>query len=178
MAGQARGAAAAARPRPHQGRHRRLAAARRIAVRGDLVEFGATPYAGDAYFKDWPQTLDNLAALKPEALVPGRGAALTTPRAGRRGPRRHARLHRRRSTPACRPASPPGKDLNDGLQGHLRSAEAEVRPLGDLRPLHAVRRDARLRRGDAVRRPAHLDRRARHGDVGGARIMSSTGDLC
>src|SRR5690349_22222033 len=46
---------------------------------GDLVEFGATPYAGDAYFKDWPKTLDNLAALKPKALVPGRGAALTTP---------------------------------------------------------------------------------------------------
>jgi glyoxylase-like metal-dependent hydrolase (beta-lactamase superfamily II) len=46
---------------------------------GDLVEFGATPYAGDAYFKDWPKTLENLAALKPRALVPGRGAALTTP---------------------------------------------------------------------------------------------------
>jgi len=46
---------------------------------GDLVEFGATPYAGDAYFKDWPQTLKNLAALKPKALVPGRGVALTTP---------------------------------------------------------------------------------------------------
>jgi glyoxylase-like metal-dependent hydrolase (beta-lactamase superfamily II) len=46
---------------------------------GDLVEFGATPYAGDAYFKDWPQTLDNIAAMKPKALVPGRGAALTTP---------------------------------------------------------------------------------------------------
>src|SRR6478735_11092310 len=43
---------------------------------GDLVEFGATPYAGDAYFKDWPQTLDNLAALDPLALVPGRGPAL------------------------------------------------------------------------------------------------------
>jgi len=46
---------------------------------GDLVEFGATPYAGDAYFQDWPQTLDNIAALQPKALVPGRGAALTTP---------------------------------------------------------------------------------------------------
>jgi len=43
------------------------------------VEFDATPYAGDAYFKDWPQTLDNIAALNPVALVPGRGAALTTP---------------------------------------------------------------------------------------------------
>jgi len=46
---------------------------------GDLVEFDATPYAGDAYFQDWPKTLDNVAALKPKALVPGRGAALTTP---------------------------------------------------------------------------------------------------
>jgi glyoxylase-like metal-dependent hydrolase (beta-lactamase superfamily II) len=51
----------------------------KILFSGDLVEFDATPYAGDAYFKDWPQTLDNLAALKPEKLVPGRGAALTTP---------------------------------------------------------------------------------------------------
>ncbi|TSE19882.1 Metallo-beta-lactamase type 2 [Tepidimonas alkaliphilus] len=51
----------------------------RILFSGDLVEFDATPYAGDAYFRDWPQTLDNLAALQPEKLVPGRGAALTTP---------------------------------------------------------------------------------------------------
>ena len=43
---------------------------------GDLVEFDATPYAGDAYFSDWPQTLDNIAALHPQALVPGRGPAL------------------------------------------------------------------------------------------------------
>jgi glyoxylase-like metal-dependent hydrolase (beta-lactamase superfamily II) len=46
---------------------------------GDLVEYGATPYAGDAYFQDWPATLDAIAALKPEKLVPGRGAALKTP---------------------------------------------------------------------------------------------------
>ncbi|PAT31290.1 MBL fold metallo-hydrolase [Vandammella animalimorsus] len=51
----------------------------RALLSGDLVEFGATPYAGDAYFKDWPQTLDRLATLQPQALVPGRGAALTTP---------------------------------------------------------------------------------------------------
>ena len=51
----------------------------KILFSGDLVEFDATPYAGDAYFKDWPQTLDKLAALKPEKFVPGRGAALTTP---------------------------------------------------------------------------------------------------
>ena len=52
---------------------------------GDLVEFGATPYAGDAYFKDWPQTLSNLEALNPKVLVPGRGAALTTPEAVKAG---------------------------------------------------------------------------------------------
>jgi glyoxylase-like metal-dependent hydrolase (beta-lactamase superfamily II) len=53
----------------------------KILFSGDLVEFDATPYAGDAYFSDWPQTLDNLAALKPAKLVPGRGAALQDERA-------------------------------------------------------------------------------------------------
>jgi glyoxylase-like metal-dependent hydrolase (beta-lactamase superfamily II) len=48
----------------------------RVLLSGDLVEFDATPYAGDAYFKDWPKTLENVAALKPAALVPGRGPAL------------------------------------------------------------------------------------------------------
>jgi glyoxylase-like metal-dependent hydrolase (beta-lactamase superfamily II) len=51
----------------------------KILFSGDLVEFDATPYAGDAYFSDWPRTLDNIAALEARALVPGRGAALTTP---------------------------------------------------------------------------------------------------
>ena len=62
----------------------------RILFSGDLVEFDATPYAGDAYFSDWPQTLDNLAALRPAKLVPGRGAALEDERqvaAGLRGTR-------------------------------------------------------------------------------------------
>ncbi len=48
----------------------------RTLLSGDLVEFDATPYAGDAYFQDWPQTLRNIAALQPLALVPGRGPAL------------------------------------------------------------------------------------------------------
>ena len=57
----------------------------KILFSGDLVEYGATPYAGDAYFQDWPKTLDNLAALEPVALVPGRGDALTTPQLVRDG---------------------------------------------------------------------------------------------
>jgi glyoxylase-like metal-dependent hydrolase (beta-lactamase superfamily II) len=48
----------------------------RALLSGDLVEFDATPYAGDAYFQDWPKTLANIGALKPLALVPGRGPAL------------------------------------------------------------------------------------------------------
>ncbi len=48
----------------------------KVLFSGDLVEFAATPYTGDAYLTDWPGTLDRIAALKPEGLVPGRGDAL------------------------------------------------------------------------------------------------------
>ena len=51
----------------------------RIMFSGDLVEYEATPYAGDAYFNDWPRTLEAIAALNPAKLVPGRGASLRTP---------------------------------------------------------------------------------------------------
>jgi len=51
----------------------------KILFSGDLVEFDATPYAGDAYLTDWPTTLDAVAALGPQNLVPGRGAAVQTP---------------------------------------------------------------------------------------------------
>ncbi|UFN47238.1 MBL fold metallo-hydrolase [Roseomonas sp. OT10] len=51
----------------------------RVLFSGDCVEYGATPYCGDAHFADWPGTLDAIRALKPVALVPGRGASLTTP---------------------------------------------------------------------------------------------------
>lgn len=52
----------------------------KILFSGDLVEYGAAPYGGDAYFEDWPRTLDAVAALKPAKLVPGRGATLQTPK--------------------------------------------------------------------------------------------------
>jgi len=57
----------------------------RVLFSGDLVEYGATPYTGDAYLSDWPATLDALEALNPAALVPGRGAALATPEQVREG---------------------------------------------------------------------------------------------
>jgi glyoxylase-like metal-dependent hydrolase (beta-lactamase superfamily II) len=57
----------------------------KILFSGDLVEANATPYAGDAYFKDWPETLNAVAALKPRMLVPGRGPALKTAKAVQEG---------------------------------------------------------------------------------------------
>jgi len=48
----------------------------RVCFSGDLVEYDATPYAGDSYYEDWPATLDRIAALEAECLVPGRGPAL------------------------------------------------------------------------------------------------------
>jgi len=50
-----------------------------VVFSGDLVEYKSACYCGDAHFTDWPSTLDNLAEMQPTALVPGRGAALTTP---------------------------------------------------------------------------------------------------
>jgi glyoxylase-like metal-dependent hydrolase (beta-lactamase superfamily II) len=50
----------------------------RVLFAGDVVEFGATPYCGDAHFTDWPATLAAVRALGAERLVPGRGRALLT----------------------------------------------------------------------------------------------------
>ncbi|MGE3605272.1 MAG: MBL fold metallo-hydrolase [Lautropia sp.] len=51
----------------------------RICFSGDLVEYNAGVYTGDAQLEEWPATLDALQALDPLKLVPGRGPALTTP---------------------------------------------------------------------------------------------------
>jgi glyoxylase-like metal-dependent hydrolase (beta-lactamase superfamily II) len=50
----------------------------KVLFAGDTVEFGATPYCGDAHFADWSATLDAVADLGAEKLVPGRGRALLT----------------------------------------------------------------------------------------------------
>jgi glyoxylase-like metal-dependent hydrolase (beta-lactamase superfamily II) len=50
-----------------------------VVFAGDLVEYKAACYCGDAHFTDWPATLDHLAELQATALLPGRGPALTTP---------------------------------------------------------------------------------------------------
>lgn len=50
-----------------------------VVFSGDLVGYKSACYGGDAHFTDWLTTLDHLAELQATALVPGRGAALTTP---------------------------------------------------------------------------------------------------
>ena len=51
-----------------------------VVFSGDLVEYHSACYCGDAHFTDWPATLDRLAEISAGALVPGRGAALKTPK--------------------------------------------------------------------------------------------------
>jgi glyoxylase-like metal-dependent hydrolase (beta-lactamase superfamily II) len=48
----------------------------RICFSGDLVEYNAGVYTGDAQLEEWPQTLERLRAMNPEHLVPGRGPVL------------------------------------------------------------------------------------------------------
>ena len=50
----------------------------KVLFSGDLVEYKAGIYTGDAHLEAWPATLAKLTALKPKALVPGRGPALKT----------------------------------------------------------------------------------------------------
>ena len=50
----------------------------KVLFSGDLVEFNAGIYTGDAHLQEWPESLEKLRALRPERLVPGRGPALMT----------------------------------------------------------------------------------------------------
>lgn len=48
----------------------------KVLFSGDLVEYLAGVYTGDAHLEEWPTTLEALRALKAEAIVPGRGEAM------------------------------------------------------------------------------------------------------
>jgi glyoxylase-like metal-dependent hydrolase (beta-lactamase superfamily II) len=50
----------------------------KVCFSGDLVEYNAGVYTGDAQLEEWPATLENLRAMGAEKLVPGRGPAMTT----------------------------------------------------------------------------------------------------
>jgi glyoxylase-like metal-dependent hydrolase (beta-lactamase superfamily II) len=51
----------------------------RILFSGDLVEYQAAAYTGDAQLEEWPDTLARLRSMQPAKLVPGRGPALEDP---------------------------------------------------------------------------------------------------
>jgi glyoxylase-like metal-dependent hydrolase (beta-lactamase superfamily II) len=50
--------------------------AEKVLFSGDLVEYNAGVYTGDAHLQEWPATLEALRALRAEAIVPGRGEAM------------------------------------------------------------------------------------------------------
>ncbi|MEY3524368.1 MAG: hypothetical protein RIR92_433 [Pseudomonadota bacterium] len=51
-------------------------ASEQVLFSGDLVEYEAGVYTGDAHLEEWPATLEALRALGAEAIVPGRGEAM------------------------------------------------------------------------------------------------------
>ncbi|WP_255542915.1 MBL fold metallo-hydrolase [Azospirillum sp. INR13] len=88
-------------------------------------------------------TLDAIAALKPEKAGARPRRRPDHAGTGGGGAARHPRLHQR--TVRTGEAGRRRRQGSAGdLQGHLHRAEAEVRPLGDLRPLHALQRHPRL----------------------------------
>ena len=50
--------------------------AEKVLFSGDLVEYEAGVYTGDAQLQEWPATLEALRALGAIAIVPGRGEAM------------------------------------------------------------------------------------------------------
>ncbi|MEY2682970.1 MAG: hypothetical protein RJA09_114 [Pseudomonadota bacterium] len=50
--------------------------AEKVLFSGDLVEYEAGVYTGDAQLEEWPATLEALRGLQAEFIVPGRGEAM------------------------------------------------------------------------------------------------------
>ena len=125
VARQAGGAAAAARTRPYQGRHGRLAAegSRAAERRPGRVRrharMPATPTSrtGRRRSRTSPR-------LKPIALVPGRGPALTRRRARRSRPEGDAAA----SLPMCARASKPGVAAGKDLNAVYKDTFAKLKP--------------------------------------------------
>jgi glyoxylase-like metal-dependent hydrolase (beta-lactamase superfamily II) len=102
--------------------------AEKVLFAGDLVESGAAPYMGDAGIQEWHTvTLDGVAGLGAEALVPGRGQALRGDDVGRTIEETRAFL--RTTWEAVAPVRRGGGSLGDAAQ----AARAALEPdFGDL----------------------------------------------
>ena len=146
----------------------------KILFSGDLVEYDATPYTGDAYLADWPATLDAIAALKPaEARArPRRGAADAGAqvKAGLDGTRAFVTEMFERGASAGAAA---GKDLRTVY----KETYAALKPRFGHWVIfdHCLPFDVTRAYDEAtqVPRSAHLDGAARQGDVAGARRLGA-----
>ena len=138
----------------------------KVLFSGDLVEFDATPYAGDAYFQDWPTDAgQHRRAASREKLVPGRGAALQNADQVARG------LEGTRAFVVRAVCQRQGRRRRG--QGPERSVYKQT--FAQLQPKyghwvifdHCMPFDVTRAYDEATQypRPAHLDRRARHRDV-------------
>jgi glyoxylase-like metal-dependent hydrolase (beta-lactamase superfamily II) len=47
-----------------------------VLFTGDIVEYKSACYCGDAHLQDWPETLEQVAKFRADAIIPGRGDAL------------------------------------------------------------------------------------------------------
>lgn len=47
-----------------------------VMFTGDIVEYHSACYCGDGHYREWGQTLDNIASFDVDAIAPGRGDAL------------------------------------------------------------------------------------------------------
>ena len=127
-----------------------------VVFSGDLVENKSACYCGDAYFTDWLATLDHLAELQANAIVPGRGEALATPDIVAESITRTSdfvsTLYK-----SVQESVAKGRSLKDTFDFVSSNPGPEIQELCDIRSLFAVQRIARLRRGARHRLASDLD---------------------
>ena len=91
----------------------------KVLFSGDLVEYDAAAYTGDAQLEEWPATLEILRAMQADKLVPGRGPALINPTEVNKG-LDYTKDFVTTLLSSAREAVSAGKDLK-GAMAHVRS---------------------------------------------------------
>jgi 3-(3-hydroxy-phenyl)propionate hydroxylase len=136
-----------------------------VMFTGDVVEHRSACYCGDGHFHDWQGALERIRARRPDAILPGRGAALV-------GRAAVEEAHDSRLSPcdlrAGRPRGAARRRSRRGVRRLPRGMRPALPRLRNLRALPALQRRPRLRRGARRRHAADLDRRTRRRAVGGA----------
>jgi hypothetical protein len=84
-----------------------------VRLSGDLVEYEAEIYTGNAHLGLWPQTLERLRLLKPKAPGPGSRPGAHESGGLRPGDSIHPEFHLRGLRSARPPPGGPGKSLKE-----------------------------------------------------------------